>query len=56
MLILEQKSRFLGPTIFKITQPNWYYKDVPGAAFPIDPGLIIISFVVAAIKVVSVWP
>ena len=25
MLILDQKSCFLGPTIFKIPQPNWYY-------------------------------
>ena len=25
MLILGQKSCFLGPTIFKIPQPNWYY-------------------------------
>ena len=25
MLILGQKSSFLGPTIFKIPQPNWYY-------------------------------
>ena len=27
MLILGQKSCFLGPTIFKIQQPNWYYTD-----------------------------
>ena len=25
MLILGQKSCFLGPTIFEIPQPNWYY-------------------------------
>ena len=25
MLILGQKSCFLGPTIFKIPQPNWHY-------------------------------
>ena len=25
MLILEQKSCFLGPTIFEIPQPNLYY-------------------------------
>ena len=25
MLILGQTSCFLGPTIFKIPQPNWYY-------------------------------
>ena len=25
MLILGQKYCFLGPTIFKIPQPNWYY-------------------------------
>ena len=25
VLILGQKSCFLGPTIFKIPQPNWYY-------------------------------
>ena len=25
MLIFGQKSCFLGPTIFKIPQPNWYY-------------------------------
>ena len=25
MLILGQKSCILGPTIFKIPQPNWYY-------------------------------
>ena len=25
MLSLGQKSYFLGPTIFKIPQPNWYY-------------------------------
>ena len=25
MLILGQKSYFLGPTILKIPQPNWYY-------------------------------
>ena len=25
MLILGQISYFLGPTIFKIPQPNWYY-------------------------------
>ena len=25
MLILGQKSYFLGPTIFKFLQPNWYY-------------------------------
>ena len=25
MLILCQKTFFLGPTIFKIPQPNWYY-------------------------------
>ena len=24
MLILAQKSYFLGPTIFEILQPNWY--------------------------------
>ena len=26
MLILGQKSCFLGPTIFKIPQPRWYYE------------------------------
>ena len=25
MLILGQKSCILGPTIFKIPQPNWHY-------------------------------
>ena len=25
MLILGQKSSILGPTIFKIQQPNWHY-------------------------------
>ena len=25
MLILGQKPYFLGPTIFKIQQPNWHY-------------------------------
>ena len=25
MLILGQKPYFLGPTIFKIPQPNWHY-------------------------------
>ena len=25
MLILGQKPCFLGPTIFEISQPNWYY-------------------------------
>ena len=27
ILIFGQKSCFLGPTIFKIQQPNWYYTD-----------------------------
>ena len=27
ILIFGQKSCFLGPTIFKIPQPNWYYTD-----------------------------
>ena len=29
MLILGQKPYFLGPTIFKIPQPNWYYAWIP---------------------------
>ena len=27
ILIFGQKSCFLGPTIFKIPQPNWYYNE-----------------------------
>ena len=29
MLILGQKPCFLGPTIFEIPQPNWYYSTFP---------------------------
>ena len=36
MLIFGQKSCFLGPTIFKIPQPNWHYCVCLGAQFYIQ--------------------
>ena len=47
MLIFVQKACFLGPTIFEIPQPNWYYKlhaslSVPLNGLKIEKGIYYI--------------
>ena len=47
MLIFGQKACFLGPTIFEIPQPNWYYKlhaslSVPLNGLKIEKGIYYI--------------
>ena len=50
MLILGQKSYFLGHTIFKVPQPNWYYCEYTLVILDLQPnyhfGSVIISIFV----------